>query len=165
MLSHESSTAALASACVVVALICVFSAALFVVTVWQLCERVNVMHHSAVAATLIPVAYFLGSVLCAAYNGLGATLQTFAKENAHGLPQPVVSVIAAIRPLSEQVGLTDTMWMASLLFSAYGVTKVWRHLIDITRLLKASRRRLLLPEMRELRRQEAAAKAKAQKRH
>ncbi|KAG5478557.1 hypothetical protein LSCM4_04790 [Leishmania orientalis] len=164
MLSSQSSTAALWSACVVIVFTCAFSAALFFVTVRQLCEHVNAIQHSAVAATLILVAYVLSNVLCVSYNGLGTALQTFAKEHEQDLPQPLFYMIAAIRPLVARVGLTDTMWMACLLFSAYGVTKVWRHMIDITRLLKVSRRRLLLPEMRELRRQEEVAKGKVQKR-
>ncbi|CAJ1989041.1 hypothetical protein conserved [Leishmania donovani] len=164
MLSSASSASALWSACGIVALICAFATAVLCVTVWQLCGRVNVMQHGAVAIALIPISVFLGHVLCASYNALGETLQTFAKKNAQDLPQPLFYVIAAIRPLVAQVGLTDAMWMACLLFTAYSVTKVLHHLIDITRLLKASRRRLQLPEMRERRRQEEAANTKGQKR-
>ncbi|CAG9574396.1 conserved hypothetical protein [Leishmania major strain Friedlin] len=164
MLSSASSAFALWSACGIVALVCAFSTALLCVTVRQLCGRVNAMQHGAVAIALIPVSVFLGHVLCASYNALGETLQTFAKENVQGLPQPLVYVIVAIRPLVAQVGLTDAMWMACLLFTAYSVAKVWHHLIDITRLLKASRRRLQLPDMRERRRQEEAANTKLQKR-
>ncbi|CAJ1025290.1 hypothetical protein, conserved [Leishmania lindenbergi] len=145
--------------------VCAFSIAFLFVTLWEVCRHVSVIQHSAVALTLIPIAFFLSNVLCTSYNVLGGTLQTFAKENAQALPQPLFYVIAAIRPLAAQAGLTDTLWMACLLFVAYGVTKVWYHLIDITRLLKASRRRLQLPELRELRRQEAAAKAKVEGRH
>ncbi|GET88812.1 hypothetical protein, conserved [Leishmania tarentolae] len=161
MLSSQISAFALWSACAIVALVGAFSAAFLCLTVQQLCGHVNVMQHSAVAITLIPTAFLLGNLLCASYNALGETLHTFAKKNEQDLPQPFFYMIAAIRPLVAEVALADSMWTACFLFVAYSVAKVWHHLIDITRLLKASRRRLHLHELRELRRQEEAALKKS----
>ncbi|KAG5504468.1 hypothetical protein JKF63_04920 [Porcisia hertigi] len=146
MLSSTSSAAALWSACGIVGMICVFSIAFFFMTVRRLCGYVHAMQHSAVAVTLVPVAFFLGTTVCVSYNALGETLHEFTKEKARYLPQPLVNATAGVRPLVLQVGLAESMWMSCLLFVAYGVTRVMHHLIDITRMLKVSRRRLQPPK-------------------
>lgn len=162
MASYSTATLLLASG--VLCFTCVLACAYLVVTTLASCRVGNIIRHLAVAVTLVPVAFILCMVLVVSYNGLGDTLHTFAKEHQAELPRPLVYAAAAVRPLSGNTTLTDTMWMACLLFTAYGVANVWHHMIDIIRLLKASRRRLMLPEMRELRREEeAVAAAKAGK--
>ena len=128
------------------------------------CRERNILRHISVAVALVPLAFVLCTVLVVAYNSLGETLHTFAKDHQHDLPSQLVYVAAAVRPLSQHFNLTETMWMACLLFTAYGVANVWHHLIDITRLLKASRRRLILPEMQQIRKEQEEAVAKAGKR-
>ncbi|KPA83834.1 hypothetical protein ABB37_02038 [Leptomonas pyrrhocoris] len=142
----------------------IFACAYLLVALMASCRTANIVRHIAVAVTLVPVAFVLCLFLVFSYNSLGETLHTFAKEHQSDLPPPIVYAAAAVRPLSGHFNLTETMWMACLLFTAYGVAIVWHHLIDITRLLKASRRRLLLSDMQEQRTEEAAAPKAGKKR-
>lgn len=135
----------------------ILACAHLLVSILNTCREGNVVRHVAVAVTVVPLAFVLSTVLIISYNGLTDNVHTFAKEHQHELPSYLVYAAAAMRPLSGAFNLTETMWMACLLFTAYGVANVFHHLIDVLRLLKASRRRLLLPEMRALRKEEAAA--------
>ncbi|KAK7196045.1 hypothetical protein NESM_000538300 [Novymonas esmeraldas] len=159
------STAPLLAVSGAVAVTCAFASALLLTTVRQHCVRAAPVRHAAVAITLIPVALVLSYLLCIVYRDMATTAHTFAKEHAAELPWPLVYAIAAMRPPASHVGLAEALWMTCFLFASYAAVNVLHHLVDVTRLLKASRRRLLLPEMRELRRREGAAAAAKAQRH
>ncbi|KPI85642.1 hypothetical protein ABL78_5292 [Leptomonas seymouri] len=144
----------------VIGCVSLFACAYLLATMLRLCRGANVFRHAAVALTLIPVSYVLCMILTVTYNSICEALHAFAKEHQADLPSLFVYAAAAARLLVSPVDLSTTMWMTCLLFVAYGIANVWHHLIDITRMLKVSRRRMIVREVAELRKEaEAAAKA------
>lgn len=93
--------------------------------------------HICVAVAFLPLSAILSFVLPLAYNTAVETVQGFARG------APGLAVIAThLHPLYPDSSLLDVQAIACLLLCEYGFMVIGSHLVDITRYLKISRRRL-----------------------
>ncbi|CAD2220789.1 hypothetical protein ADEAN_000831200 [Angomonas deanei] len=99
--------------------------------------------HSMVSVTVLPIAALGAIGVALTYNNalefVQKNLVPLAREG--GLLQR-----SEVLPLPVDVTLMEVQLVGLLILLAYGCTIVLHHLIDITRLLKISRRRLVQPE-------------------
>lgn len=114
------------------------------------CRYANYGRHLMVALTLIPLSYHLCGILVYFSEAATALLHDRAARHRDALPPMAVQLLLAPQPLGKSVTLPDVIWMSCLFFVGYGVVVVWHLCIDIIRLLKASRRRMRLPDLKEV---------------
>lgn len=115
--------------------------------------------HIAVTIALFPLACLAAISLQVSTSSILSGAADLTARNI--LPPPVAAVARLLGAPPADATLTDVLLVVCLLQVGYGSVIVCRHLVDIVRLLKLSRRRLMRPENEKLKRMEGAIPATA----
>lgn len=101
--------------------------------------------HSTVMFACVPLAV----VLCFAVLAEAEELVKLARagESKGVLFGVYLRLAKAVPEIEKDMTLLDVQLATCLLFVGYACMRVWRHLVDIVRLLKVSRRRMLKKEI------------------
>lgn len=105
-------------------------------------ERASVFTHACVAITFLPISGILSFVLPLVYNN--------AVDFVHKVLAPMsgLGFLASVPKVDEQASFLDAQAIACLLLCEYGFMVVSSHLVDLTRYLKISRRRIRYHQQR-----------------
>ncbi|RNF27582.1 uncharacterized protein Tco025E_00143 [Trypanosoma conorhini] len=99
--------------------------------------------HASVAVAILPLA----ALLTLAFTVSAQKLVEYVHETAQlgMVPSFLASMLRRVRPVAgDSITLLDIQLVSLLLFLSYASMVVLRHLVDILRLLKVSRRRLFV---------------------
>ncbi|RNF10275.1 hypothetical protein TraAM80_01618 [Trypanosoma rangeli] len=116
-----------------------FSALVMVVASWS--RRWHV--HASVAVAILPLAALLTLGFTVSAQKLVEYIHETAQLNV--VPSLLSYMLQRVRPIAgDAITLLDIQLVAILLFISYASMVLLRHLVDISRLLKVSRRRIFM---------------------
>ncbi|ORC89133.1 uncharacterized protein TM35_000131370 [Trypanosoma theileri] len=103
--------------------------------------------HVTVAIAVFPLAALVAQGLAMCAQGIVEYIHGFAASAAKNgtLPSPLIAALLRVRQIDgKSLTMLDIQLVAILLFLCYASMLLLRHLVDISRLLKISRKRLFI---------------------